>query len=264
MDLTKNNRGKKNIFMCFRSVGLNAGGSAHRSRKGSLSKSLSDNNLVDLSENDAASNCLGRKEKPRRRLSRVLKAILFDASLSKRIGDRKPPLNRSGSQNNLSSIQTNSNISNRELLSESDDMSKINSSGSSSRYSSTNNLTSMCPNCSCSIPNSPERMGSSGTKSQEKKSVMKFGRYLCSNRGLCLLLSCFMVLIIWGKVCAICCTLTWLLFAPRRLNVVDSLVKVFDSPDIDSDKYKKRVIMEGLLDRSNNNSEGTENSNSKR
>lgn len=168
---------------------------------------------------------------------------------SKRIGYRKPPLNRSGSQNNLSSIQTNSN---RELLSESDDMSKINSSRSSSRYSSTNNLTSMCPNCSSSIPNSPERMGCSGTNSREKKSLTKFGLYFCSNRGLCLLLSCLMVLIIWGKVCAICCTLTWLLFAPSRINVVDSPVKVFDSPDIESDKYKKRVIMEGLLDRSNN------------
>lgn len=77
MDLAKNNRGKKNIFMCFRPLGLNAG----RSRKGALSKSLSDNDLVAFSENDAASNCLGRKEKPRRRLSRVLKAVLFDASL---------------------------------------------------------------------------------------------------------------------------------------------------------------------------------------
>lgn len=65
---------------------------------------------------------------------------------------------------------------------------------------------------------------------------------------MCIFLVCLFVLVFWGKVFAIVtCTSTWLFFAPgqrsHQLRGVDS------SDVIDSEEYKKRVIMEGLLER---------------
>lgn len=70
-----------------------------------------------------------------------------------------------------------------------------------------------------------------------------------SNTGLSLLLLSLLVLIFWGKVCAILCTSTWLFFMPGQSKGGDLAVNMVGMLDVDSDEYKKRIILEGLLER---------------
>lgn len=69
------------------------------------------------------------------------------------------------------------------------------------------------------------------------------------NFGLFLLLISFSVMIFWGRVCAILCTSTWFYFVVRRVSDDEPPESVINSPEIDTKEYKKRVIMEGLLER---------------
>jgi hypothetical protein len=70
-------------------------------------------------------------------------------------------------------------------------------------------------------------------------------------------------MIFWGRFCAILCTSAWLYFVPRFTNSVvvgvdnhdddddDAKIKSKNVVDLDSEEYKKKVIMEGLLGRNN-------------
>lgn len=76
--------------------------------------------------------------------------------------------------------------------------------------------------------------------------------------GMSVLVVTLVIMIFWGRFCAILCTSAWLYFIPRlRNNVVvndDDIgpkVKSNDIVDLDSEEYKKKVIMEGLLGRNN-------------
>lgn len=81
-----------------------------------------------------------------------------------------------------------------------------------------------------------------------------------SLNGLVLLLISLFVLVFWGRVCAIICTSAWIYFGPsfRRKNedeeveieVVAEITKKTDEVhEMGTRQYKKRVIMEGLLER---------------
>lgn len=59
------------------------------------------------------------------------------------------------------------------------------------------------------------------------------------------------VLIFWGKACAIVCTCTWLLFVPRRSVSNNVSSRIDEISKACSERYKKKVIMEGLLERNN-------------
>lgn len=66
--------------------------------------------------------------------------------------------------------------------------------------------------------------------------------YYESNCGLFLMLISLLVLIFWGRVCAIFCTSTWLFLMPRwtiKNNRIDEL----------SPERKRKIVMEGLLSR---------------
>ncbi|KAL7103550.1 hypothetical protein ACP275_08G186700 [Erythranthe tilingii] len=67
---------------------------------------------------------------------------------------------------------------------------------------------------------------------------------------MCIFLVCLGALVFWGKVFAIVtCTSTWLFVYPgHRFQRVDSPVNDI-SNIVDSEEYKKRVVMEGLLER---------------
>lgn len=98
--------------------------------------------------------------------------------------------------------------------------------------------------------NSLIRSNSSGPK-QRLDIAQKHGNEGCGfNAGLFLLLICLLVLIFWGKICAIFCTSTWFFLVPRstRLCVSPEAGKEFYS-GIGFEKNKKKVIMEGLLER---------------
>lgn len=73
--------------------------------------------------------------------------------------------------------------------------------------------------------------------------------------GLYFLLICLLALVLCGKALAIFCTSACLFLIPCRFKGVDIDQSSFeiesvDCIDIDSDEYKKRVVMEGLLERS--------------
>lgn len=77
-----------------------------------------------------------------------------------------------------------------------------------------------------------------------KQRRMKKCGYFIPDLEICVLLVCLAALM-WGKVFAIvACTSAWLFIAPGgKLGRADSC------EFSDSEEYKKRVIMEGLLER---------------
>lgn len=207
----------------------------------------------------------GRKEKSRRRFSRALKAVLFDILLVKKMGSKKYRINSFGSNSNLSTKSEKISKSAREKLLDAEDMLRTNSSRSSSIFSYTTTNGSGSSSCASSIASNSrsvsQRNGSFRTNSMELKQVVQqkhipiptkkvsrgvFG----SNTGLSLLLLSLLVLIFWGKVCAILCTSTWLFFMPPgQSKGGDLAVNMVGMLDVDSDEYKKRIILEGLLER---------------
>ncbi|WOH09962.1 hypothetical protein DCAR_0729423 [Daucus carota subsp. sativus] len=85
----------------------------------------------------------------------------------------------------------------------------------------------------------------------QKKNV-KSRKCLNTNIGLSLIALSLLVLVVWGKICAILCTSTWLLLLSASFKKRGAVKKSSDQlgrEDVDSEEYKKRVIMEGLLDR---------------
>ncbi|KAK7310254.1 hypothetical protein RJT34_07654 [Clitoria ternatea] len=74
--------------------------------------------------------------------------------------------------------------------------------------------------------------------------------------GMSVLAVTLVIMIFWGRLCAILCTSVWLYFVPRFRN--SGVVNDSEDPhktmkskdvDMDSEEYKKKVIMEGLLER---------------
>ncbi|XAR56602.1 hypothetical protein NMG60_11037150 [Bertholletia excelsa] len=81
-------------------------------------------------------------------------------------------------------------------------------------------------------------------------SKTKVGECRSSNVGLCLLLVCLLILAFCGRICAIFFTSTLLYLVPRRIvEKVDSPEYGVNSPEIDLEEQKKRVVLEGLLQR---------------
>ncbi|KAI7748408.1 hypothetical protein M8C21_007565 [Ambrosia artemisiifolia] len=75
-----------------------------------------------------------------------------------------------------------------------------------------------------------------------------------STTRLCLfLLLSFIVLVVYGRIYAILCTSIWFYMVPgRRVKRVNSVINSSKVIDTESEQYKKRVIMAGLLDRTRN------------
>lgn len=79
--------------------------------------------------------------------------------------------------------------------------------------------------------------------------------------GMSILGVTLLIMIFWGRFCAILCTSAWLYFIPRFRNsgggnYEEDGAKIMSKNDVDfdSEEYKKKVIMEGLLGRNNRGS----------
>ncbi|KAK4413664.1 hypothetical protein Salat_2779200 [Sesamum alatum] len=75
-----------------------------------------------------------------------------------------------------------------------------------------------------------------------------------SKLGALIITSTLIVMLVWGKLCAILCAAAWFYFIPRlRANMDGSYgVKLRDGKnrvDVDSWEYKKMVVLRGLLER---------------
>ncbi|XXG39523.1 hypothetical protein AAC387_Pa01g0463 [Persea americana] len=77
-----------------------------------------------------------------------------------------------------------------------------------------------------------------------------------SMAGMSVLVVALAIMVVWGRFCAIVCTSAWFYFIPRLRTEAKSGDSAsisrrahFSTPDMDSEQYKKKVILEGLLER---------------
>ncbi|XP_074345633.1 uncharacterized protein LOC141684516 isoform X2 [Apium graveolens] len=66
--------------------------------------------------------------------------------------------------------------------------------------------------------------------------------------GMSIMMGTLVIMIIWGKVCAIICTCAWLYMVPRLRTKKNSRLNL-SSLNLESVEYKKKVVLEGLLQR---------------
>jgi hypothetical protein len=74
--------------------------------------------------------------------------------------------------------------------------------------------------------------------------------------GLSIVMVTLIIMLLWGRICAILCTSAWFYFVPRLANVTksdDVVGKNPNSRDYDSEEYKKKVVLEGFLERNHRN-----------
>lgn len=73
--------------------------------------------------------------------------------------------------------------------------------------------------------------------------------------GVSIVMVTLVIMLVWGKLCAILCTSAWLFMVPRLIRrAMDSNVVVENGlnsgeRDLNSEDYKKKVVLEGLLQR---------------
>lgn len=72
--------------------------------------------------------------------------------------------------------------------------------------------------------------------------------------GMSIIMVTLVIMLLWGKLCAILCTSAWFFMVPRLRRAMDSNVVVENGlnsgeRDLNSEEYKKKVVLEGLLQR---------------
>ncbi|KAK6154300.1 hypothetical protein DH2020_008548 [Rehmannia glutinosa] len=214
-----------------------------------------------------------RKRSLRRSLCVAVKAVFFKSSLLKK-SDSKQDLDRlssnlsSKSKRFVKSMRKNFSYKScwepepEEIFRTSSNSSSLFSSNSSRHTATSSILSSSSSSSSLSASSGPEPIKRSvsvdfrqmNPNMNRQKSIKRDCARKCflSNPTfeMLIFLVSLVALVFWGKAFAIVtCTSTWLLLAPRRrghrLRRVGSNV----NDVVDSVEYKKRVIMEGLLER---------------
>ena len=109
---------------------------------------------------------------------------------------------------------------------------------------------------SCPSSISESRKLSKIKNSRNPNEELEFKAKTMDKSGIYLFLISLTVTVLWGKLCAIFFTIIWLYFLPRRQhntsrpqNVTRSLWLPEKEESKDQYSYKKKVIMEGLLER---------------
>ncbi|KAJ7942680.1 Transmembrane protein [Quillaja saponaria] len=71
--------------------------------------------------------------------------------------------------------------------------------------------------------------------------------------GMSIIMVTLIIMVLWGRLCAILCTSAWFYFIPRFKNTIKT---EHHNPefDLNSEVYKKKVILRGLLDRNHHTS----------
>ncbi|PIA51624.1 hypothetical protein AQUCO_01100465v1 [Aquilegia coerulea] len=202
----------------------------------------------------------------RRTLSKIVKAVLFETTMTKSKRIKQEPCR------DISDLKTSKEMLKKDVL-DSKICSKEEVLSTSSSSSLSSSILSSCSSSSnlCSMS---ERKKSSSFRSNslEQKQILLLEESkqskennnitrLSPKNGLFLLLISLMVLIFWGRICAIICTSTWVYFGPVGRSNLEKEDNNYDDNDegivlkpaeqeMESREYKKRVIMEGLLERS--------------
>ncbi|KAK3199294.1 hypothetical protein Dsin_022709 [Dipteronia sinensis] len=195
-----------------------------------------------------------------RKLLRMMRAVMFETSLAKKIRKKKHKHKQWQSDKNGNPLQ--------QEYSEDENGRTISRKSSSSGYSSA--ITSSSAGSSSLSSNARQRdsdrinsFQSNNSLDGKQKRDMSFlhnqerrkGCYGRINMGCCFLVISLFVLVFWGRVCAIVCTSTWLVFVPQRWR--SSIINVSSSKNggdytnakLHFEKYKKKIITERLLER---------------
>ncbi|XP_009773930.1 uncharacterized protein LOC107789926 [Nicotiana tabacum] len=254
------NRGRNRFFNCCRPVNFNDDtiikrGHAYKSKDPSLKRVKSQEKLDSMLNKDFTKN-IRQSRKGNvfcRSFSDALKYVLSETSLGKK-SQKKEPKYSFGSNKKLSLklekifYTMNESRSSSKNFSNIDGNSRISSDDSSLFTSSTSTSSSPSSSCASSRSTLQKKQFPSFHKSKsvnnmqvydnikEKEIALRYNK----NVGTYSLLICLLVMIFCGKVFAIVCTSTWLYFAPRCFK------------RIDSEEYKRNVIVEGFFERSHN------------
>ncbi|KAJ0266133.1 hypothetical protein HA466_0001790 [Hirschfeldia incana] len=110
--------------------------------------------------------------------------------------------------------------------------------------------------CNERIPNTA-RYGKSETKPSREKNGRRVEK-LDPVIGISVIVLTLVIMLVWGRLCAILCTSAWCYFLPR-LRDAAALAKRKRSgsdgsvcaPDLSSESYKRKVVMDGFLGRQN-------------
>lgn len=335
-DKRKKKRGRSKVFRsCFRSFAVDSSGSksdgldsknrrfVESCRTGK--ELVPDCKLVN-GGGDRDGVCFATAKRPshRRRFSRILKTVLFDSMMTKKIrrssskssvasdtsassssssekiGRTADDINGSGkectdledsrshsnlfsssSRTTLSSASTSSSSSinsNSRLFSDQKASSRLDSvdtrqivqSNPSISKKSNDSLHLKRQDSSISLPSAKQkpinsipksssyqrelsRLDSRTSVSSISDKIKPAGENGSSIHWCLSLLLSLVVLVIWGRIFSILCTSISFYFIPcRRLKRVNSATNTAEFIDFDSDQYKKRVIMAGLLERTRN------------
>lgn len=275
------------MFMCFRpaaieddSIKPDAVFTDHISSEGKklmglpkILTSLSEEKPNVSSDGSDEGPALSNKKRSRRSFFRIVKAVLFDASLGKKVHNRKDIRTSNPSKSNttsgkiqkvLHSINDHEMPSNREPSAANDG--KLDHIGCSSLDSSSSTTSSSNPPSSSRVSSftsnsrpSSEDKGMFRSSSVESKQIDELtstgnvGEHNSVDIGLCLFLVCLSVLIFCGRVCAIFfCTLILFLLLPGHDKGVDSPRDHVELTETGSEEHTKRVIKGGLLVRTQN------------
>ncbi|XP_031378713.1 uncharacterized protein LOC116194122 isoform X1 [Punica granatum] len=81
-------------------------------------------------------------------------------------------------------------------------------------------------------------------------------RSLDSIVGMSIIMVTLIIMVFWGRLCAILCTCSWFYFVPQMRSMGRSYSRDGDEPhpdwnglDLSSEEYKKKVVLEGFLER---------------
>ncbi|KAA3482695.1 CDK5 and ABL1 enzyme substrate 2-like [Gossypium australe] len=169
----------------------------------------------------------------KKRFSHVIKAVVFEILLAKRVKDRKDiPLSSHGKLLDASADESVNKVSAAEGVQGT--VSKPNSVPNSTQKTSKHQEPEM----------KPKQEGIQKSCSSSSSS---------SSNAIFMLVISLAVTIFWGKICAILLTSIWLYFLPHHqqpAGVIENLESITKSSEKKSkDYYRKKVIMEGLLQR---------------
>ncbi|KAL3821558.1 hypothetical protein ACJIZ3_007463 [Penstemon smallii] len=257
MDQPVKNRGRRKFFKCLRPVVAD-----------------DEPGYETVSSQPYSDDECGRRKRSNirvhRSLSGALKDVFSKTSLVKKIRSKKSKQEKpcrsssdlsSKSENSITYVKKNSSLKN---FSDPEEIFRTDSNRFS-LFSSSNSSTTTPSSRSSSISSrsESERIGrSTSLNSKQMNLINNKPQYLntmkkdlswskcdlnITRSGMCIFVACLGALVVWGKVFAIMiCTSTWLFFAPgRRVKRMESIV----CERFDSEEYKKKVIMEGLLER---------------
>lgn len=106
-----------------------------------------------------------------------------------------------------------------------------------------------------------EKKVNDGNKSRQRREDVLSDDNFDSIMGMSILMVTLLIMLFWGKACAIVCTCAWFYFLPRFRTKNEAVIAgkidgVAGDVDRSSEEYKKKVVLEGFLERNHRNGVG--------